>query len=134
MSAFPAARRSAWKSCRWLCWSRTSRFSTRPIPGLTSMRCGSSRKASMRYATRIPAFPASPLTTDALRLVSEVVNALRDKDRAFLVIPHYQRLLDHITPNVVHVMAKGRIVKSGGPELALELERNGYRDYAADAA
>ena len=62
------------------------------------------------------------------------IDALRDKDRAFLVITHYQRLLDHITPIVVHVMAKGRIVKSGGPELALELERNGYRDYAADAA
>jgi Fe-S cluster assembly ATP-binding protein len=76
----------------------------------------------------------SGLDIDALRIVSEGVNALRDKDRAFLVITHYQRLLDHITPDVVHVMAKGRIVKSGGPELALELERNGYRDYAADAA
>ena len=76
----------------------------------------------------------SGLDIDALRIVSEGVNALRDKDRAFLVITHYQRLLDHIAPDVVHVMAKGRIVKSGGPELALELERNGYRDYAADAA
>jgi Fe-S cluster assembly ATP-binding protein len=76
----------------------------------------------------------SGLDIDALRIVSEGVNALRDKDRAFLVITHYQRLLDHIKPDVVHVMAKGRIVKSGGPELALELERNGYRDYAADAA
>jgi Fe-S cluster assembly ATP-binding protein len=76
----------------------------------------------------------SGLDIDALRIVSEGVNALRDKDRAFLVITHYQRLLDHIKPDVVHVMAKGRIVKSGGPELALELERNGYRDYAAYAA
>jgi Fe-S cluster assembly ATP-binding protein len=76
----------------------------------------------------------SGLDIDALRIVADGVNALRGKDRAFLVITHYQRLLDHITPDVVHVMARGRIVKSGGPELALELERNGYRDYAADAA
>jgi Fe-S cluster assembly ATP-binding protein len=76
----------------------------------------------------------SGLDIDALRIVSEGVNALRNKDRGFLVITHYQRLLDHIKPDVVHVMARGRIVKSGGPELALELERNGYRDYAADAA
>ncbi|MGA2043707.1 MAG: Fe-S cluster assembly ATPase SufC [Roseiarcus sp.] len=76
----------------------------------------------------------SGLDIDALRIVSEGVNALRDPARGFLVITHYQRLLDHIRPDVVHVMAKGRIVKSGGPELALELERNGYRDYAVDAA
>jgi Fe-S cluster assembly ATP-binding protein len=76
----------------------------------------------------------SGLDIDALRIVAEGVNALRDKTRAFLIITHYQRLLDHIKPDVVHVMAKGRIVKSGGPELALELERNGYRDYSADAA
>ncbi len=76
----------------------------------------------------------SGLDIDALRIVAEGVNALRDKDRAFLVITQYQRLLDHIRPDTVHVMARGRIVKSGGPELAQELERNGYRDYAADAA
>ena len=76
----------------------------------------------------------SGLDIDALRIVAEGVNALRDAGRAFLVITHYQRLLDHIKPDVVHVMAKGRIVKSGGPELALELERNGYRDYAEAAA
>jgi Fe-S cluster assembly ATP-binding protein len=76
----------------------------------------------------------SGLDIDALRIVADGVNALRDKDRAFLIITHYQRLLDHITPDVVHVMARGRIVKSGGPELALELERNGYRDYAEAAA
>ena len=57
---------------------------------------------------------------------------LRDPSRAFLVITHYQRLLDHIRPDSVHVMANGRIVASGGPELALELERNGYRDYAEE--
>ena len=76
----------------------------------------------------------SGLDIDALRIVAEGVNALRDPNRSFLVITHYQRLLDHIRPDVVHVMAKGRIVKTGGPELALELERNGYRDYASEAA
>jgi len=75
----------------------------------------------------------SGLDIDALRIVSEGVNALRSKDRGFLVITHYQRLLNHIVPDVVHVMNKGRIVKSGGKELALELEANGYRDYQ-DAA
>ena len=76
----------------------------------------------------------SGLDIDALRIVAEGVNALRAPDRAFLVITHYQRLLEYIRPDVVHVMAKGRIVKTGGPELALELERNGYRDYADAAA
>ena len=76
----------------------------------------------------------SGLDIDALRIVAEGVNALRGPERSFLVITHYQRLLDYIKPDVVHVMARGRIVKSGGPELALELERNGYRDYASEAA
>jgi Fe-S cluster assembly ATP-binding protein len=76
----------------------------------------------------------SGLDIDALRIVAEGVNALRGSERAFVVITHYQRLLDYIKPDVVHVMAKGRIVASGGPELALELERNGYRDYAEEAA
>ena len=76
----------------------------------------------------------SGLDIDALRIVAEGVNALRRGDRSFLVITHYQRLLDHIRPDVVHVMAKGRIVATGGPELALELERNGYRDYSEQAA
>lgn len=76
----------------------------------------------------------SGLDIDALRIVSEGVNALRAKDRGFLVITHYQRLLDHIKPDTVHVMAHGRIVRTGGPELALELERNGYRDYVGEAA
>jgi Fe-S cluster assembly ATP-binding protein len=77
----------------------------------------------------------SGLDIDALRVVADGVNALRDPARSFLVITHYQRLLEHIRPDVVHVMARGRIVASGGPELALELERNGYRDYAnANAA
>ena len=76
----------------------------------------------------------SGLDIDALRIVAEGVNALRGSERAFVVITHYQRLLDYIKPDVVHVMAKGRIVATGGPELALELERNGYRDYAEEAA
>jgi Fe-S cluster assembly ATP-binding protein len=76
----------------------------------------------------------SGLDIDALRIVAEGVNALRSPDRGFLVITHYQRLLDYIKPDSVHVLSAGRIVKSGGPELALELERNGYRDYVADAA
>ena len=70
----------------------------------------------------------SGLDVDAMKLVSEGVNALRDKGRSFLVITHYQRLLDHIAPDVVHIMAAGRIIKTGGPELALEVEHNGYAD------
>jgi Fe-S cluster assembly ATP-binding protein len=75
----------------------------------------------------------SGLDIDALRIVSEGVNALRAPDRAMLVITHYQRLLDHITPDKVHVLSAGRIVASGGPELALELEREGYDRYARAA-
>ncbi|MDO5646667.1 Fe-S cluster assembly ATPase SufC [Paracoccus sp. (in: a-proteobacteria)] len=74
----------------------------------------------------------SGLDVDAMRLVSEGVNALRSPDRSFLVITHYQRLLDHIKPDVVHIMADGRIVKSGGPELALQVERDGYGDLLAE--
>ncbi|NJM34818.1 MAG: Fe-S cluster assembly ATPase SufC [Rhodomicrobium sp.] len=76
----------------------------------------------------------SGLDIDAVRIVSEGVNALRAPDRAFLLITHYQRLLDYIVPDKVHVMAGGRIVKSGGKELALELEKSGYAEYGADAA
>ena len=76
----------------------------------------------------------SGLDIDALRIVAGGVNALRAENRGFLVITHYQRLLDYITPDVVHIMSRGRIVKTGGADLALELEKNGYRDYVADAA
>jgi Fe-S cluster assembly ATP-binding protein len=76
----------------------------------------------------------SGLDIDALRIVADGVNALRSKDRSFLVITHYQRLLNHIVPDTVHVMANGRIARSGGPELALELEANGYADYRQQAA
>ena len=68
----------------------------------------------------------SGLDIDALKAVADGVNALRSPDRAFIVITHYQRLLDYIKPDVVHVLADGRIVESGGPELALELEAHGY--------
>ena len=76
----------------------------------------------------------SGLDIDALRIVSEGVNALRAPDRGMLVITHYQRLLDYVQPDKVHVLAAGRIVASGGPELAHELEREGYDKYAREAA
>lgn len=76
----------------------------------------------------------SGLDVDAMRLVSDGVNALRDEGRGFLVITHYQRLLDHIQPDVVHIMADGRIVKTGGPDLALEVEKNGYADILAEVS
>ena len=74
----------------------------------------------------------SGLDVDAMKLVAEGVNALRSAGRSFLVITHYQRLLDHIKPDVVHIMADGRIIKTGGPELALEVENNGYADLLAE--
>ena len=74
----------------------------------------------------------SGLDVDAMKLVAGGVNALRDAGRAFLVITHYQRLLDHIRPDVVHIMADGRIVRTGGPELAIEVETNGYGDLLAE--
>lgn len=74
----------------------------------------------------------SGLDVDAMKLVAEGVNALRSAGRSFLVITHYQRLLDHIAPDVVHIMAAGQIIKSGGPELALEVEHNGYADILAE--
>lgn len=75
----------------------------------------------------------SGLDIDALKVVSEGVNALRAPHRAMLVITHYQRLLDYIRPDRVHVLVQGRILDSGGPELALELEREGYERYGAAA-
>ena len=75
----------------------------------------------------------SGLDIDALRVAADGVNALRSPDRAMVVITHYQRLLNYIVPDVVHVMSKGRVVKSGGKELALELEASGYAQFE-DAA
>jgi Fe-S cluster assembly ATP-binding protein len=76
----------------------------------------------------------SGLDIDALRIVADGVNKLRSPERAMIVITHYQRLLNYIVPDVVHVMAKGKVVKSGGKELALELEAKGYAQYAGEAA
>lgn len=76
----------------------------------------------------------SGLDVDAMKLVSQGVNALRDAGRSFLLITHYQRLLDHIVPDFVHIMSNGRIIKSGGPDLALEVEKNGYSDILSEEA
>jgi Fe-S cluster assembly ATP-binding protein len=76
----------------------------------------------------------SGLDIDALKIVADGVNALRSPDRAFIVITHYQRLLDYIVPDTVHVLYKGQIIKSGDKKLAQELEANGYADVIADAA
>ena len=71
----------------------------------------------------------SGLDIDALKIVADGVNTLRNKDNSFLIITHYQRLLDYIKPDFVHVLMNGKIIKSGGPELALELEKKGYESF-----
>ena len=71
----------------------------------------------------------SGLDIDALKIVSDGVNTLRNKNNSFLIITHYQRLLDYIKPDFVHVLMNGKIIKSGGPELALELEKKGYENF-----
>ncbi len=76
----------------------------------------------------------SGLDIDALKVVAAGVNKLRSKERSFLVITHYQRLLDYIKPDVVHIMADGKIIKTGGAELAKELEEKGYAEFMGDAA
>jgi Fe-S cluster assembly ATP-binding protein len=76
----------------------------------------------------------SGLDIDALRIVAEGVNSMRSKDRAMLVITHYQRLLNHIVPDRVHVLADGKIRKSGDAGLALELEKSGYAEFQEEAA
>ena len=76
----------------------------------------------------------SGLDIDALKIVADGVDKLRSPERAIIVITHYQRLLNHIVPDVVHIMAKGKIVRSGGPDLALELEERGYAAIEAEAA
>ena len=76
----------------------------------------------------------SGLDIDALKIVADGVNKMRNENRSFLVITHYQRLLDYIKPDVVHVLADGKIVKSGGPELALELEDKGYAEFIEEKA
>ena len=76
----------------------------------------------------------SGLDIDALKIVADGVNRLRSPERAFVVITHYQRLLDHIVPDIVHVLSRGRIVRTGGKELALELEARGYAQYQEEMA
>jgi Fe-S cluster assembly ATP-binding protein len=76
----------------------------------------------------------SGLDIDALKIVSDGVNRLRSPGRSMVVITHYQRLLNYIVPDVVHVLSRGRIVKTGGKDLALELEAHGYREYQEQAA
>ena len=71
----------------------------------------------------------SGLDIDALRIVADGVNTLRSKNNSFLIITHYQRLLEYIKPDFVHVLMNGKIVKSGGPDLALELEKKGYENF-----
>ena len=107
MSVSPAARRNGTRSCRWRCSSRRSACWTRLDSGLD---------------------------IDAVRIVAEGVNALRSTDRAMLVITHYQRLLNYIVPDRVHVLSDGRVERSGGPELALELEQSGYAEFGGAAA
>ncbi|MBP2302893.1 Fe-S cluster assembly ATPase SufC [Azospirillum picis] len=97
------------------------------------------RNETLQMAVLEPRFAVldetdSGLDIDALKIVAEGVNALRSPERSMLVITHYQRLLDYIVPDHVHVLAAGRIVKSGGKELALELEKNGYRDFGVNEA
>jgi Fe-S cluster assembly ATP-binding protein len=75
----------------------------------------------------------SGLDIDALRIVADGVNKLRNKERSMLVITHYQRLLNYIVPDRVHVLSAGRVARSGGPELAIELEKSGYAEYGGEA-
>ncbi|NWG70056.1 MAG: Fe-S cluster assembly ATPase SufC [Parvularculaceae bacterium] len=96
------------------------------------------RMEMLQMAMFEPAFAVmdetdSGLDIDALKMVGDVVTSLRGPRRGFLVITHYQRLLDHIRPDRVHILVRGRIAKSGGPELALELERSGYEQFTAAA-
>ncbi|MCH8116369.1 MAG: hypothetical protein IIB25_12935 [Chloroflexi bacterium] len=76
----------------------------------------------------------SGLDVDALRIVAEGVNSMRSPDRSFIIVTHYQRLLNYIKPDIVHILIDGRIVKTGGPELALEVEKDGYKGYSSVGA
>ena len=71
----------------------------------------------------------SGLDVDALRIVAEGVNSMRSPERSFIVVTHYQRLLNYITPDIVHILVDGKIAQTGGPELALVVEKDGYREY-----
>ena len=104
----------------------TARSVNEGFSGGEKKRCEILQMAMLEPKMAILDETDSGLDIDALRIVSEGVNALRSEDRSMLVITHYQRLLDYIVPDVVHIMYDGRIVQSGGPDLAKELEKNGY--------
>ena len=76
----------------------------------------------------------SGLDVDALRIVAHGVNSMRSPERSFIIVTHYQRLLNYIKPDVVHILVEGKIVKTGGPELALEVEKDGYKQYTSVGA
>ena len=124
------------KACALNWWSSTEN-SAIALSTRASVAVKRSGMKSSRWPCSSPSWPIldetdSGLDIDALRIVSHGVNSMRDPNRSFLVITHYQRLLDHIVPDHVHVLAGGRIVHSGGKELALELEKKGY-DWILDA-
>ena len=115
------------------------------IPGVATMQFlrtafNAQRKKRGEPELTVPEFrkrvneAAKKLDIDALKVVAEGVNRLRSPERAMIVITHYQRLLNYIVPDVVHVLSKGRIVRTGGKELALELEAKGYAAYQEEAA
>ena len=107
MRASPAARRSATRSCRWQCSDRGWRLLDETDSGLD---------------------------IDALRTVADGVNSYRSPENAMLLVTHYQRILNYVTPDYVHVLVDGRIVRSGGKDLALELEEKGYDWIVQEAA
>src|SRR6266511_2769759 len=93
----------------------------------------SSRRRHTRFSRDWSSDVCSSDLIDAFKVVSEGVNRLRSSERAFVVITHYQRLLNYIMPDVVHVLSRGRIARTGGKELALELEAKGYAQYQEEA-
>ena len=104
----------------------TSRGVNEGFSGGEKKRCEILQMAMLEPKFALMDETDSGLDIDALRIVAQGVNSLRSKDRAFLVITHYQRLLDYIATDFVHVLVDGKIARSGGPELALELEEKGY--------
>jgi Fe-S cluster assembly ATP-binding protein len=112
----------------------TSRSVNEGFSGGEKKRCEILQMAMLEPKIALMDETDSGLDIDALRIVSEGVNRLRSPERSMVVITHYQRLLNYIVPDVVHVLAKGRVVRTGGKELALELEAKGYAQYTDEAA
>jgi len=104
------------------------------IPGVATMNFLKAAMNAQRKARSEAEYTTPEFIKKVKKIVSDGVNALRDPARAFLVITHYQRLLDHIVPDTVHVLYNGRIIKTGDKSLALHLEENGYADVIASAA